>query len=154
MRRSRSMIILPVVLSAVTLANAGSGHVVVTPGSLRWTDGPDSLPPGAKAAVLEGDPKNAGLFTMRLRLPADYRIPAHWHPADEHVTVLSGTFYMGLGDKFDASKGNRLPTDSFSVMPAKTNHFGFTKEETVLQIHGMGPWAITYVDAANDPRKK
>jgi len=154
MKRSGSMIVLLVVLGAVTLASAQSAHVMVTPGSLKWTDGPPSLPAGSKAAVIAGDPKNAGLFTMRLKFPADYKIPAHWHPADEHVTVISGTFNMGHGDTFDASKANALPAGSFWVMPAKTNHFGFTKEETVIQLHGMGPWEITYVDPANDPRKK
>ena len=164
MTEAVSIITLLVVLSAGTLALSAatnpqpsgikSAHVMVTPGDLKWTDGPPSLAAGSKAAVIEGDPKNPGLFTMRLKLPADYKIPPHWHPADEHVTVISGTFNMGMGDKFDASKGNALPVGSFAVMPAKTNHFAFTKEETVIQLHGMGPWGITYVNPADDPRKK
>lgn len=164
MTEAVSMITLLVVLSAGALALSAaanpqasgnqSAHVMVTPGDLNWTNGPPSLAAGSKAAVIEGDPKNPGLFTMRLKLPAGYRIPPHWHPADEHVTVISGTFNMGMGDKFDASKGNALPVGSFAVMPAKTNHFAFTKEETVIQLHGMGPWGITYVNPAEDPRKK
>lgn len=130
------------------------GHIVVTPGDVQWIDGPGSLPAGSKMAVIEGDPKNAGLFAMRLKLPADFKIPPHWHPADEHVTVIRGTFNMGLGDTFDASKGKALPRGSFSVMPANTNHFAFTKEETVVQLHGIGPWGINYVNPADDPRKK
>jgi quercetin dioxygenase-like cupin family protein len=129
-------------------------HLVVTPEQVKWAAGPNGLPPGAQMAVLEGDPSKPGPFTIRAKMPANYAIPAHWHPADEHVTVISGTFNMGTGDKFDASKGKALPKGSFSVMPAKTNHFAFTKEETVLQVHGIGPWGITYVNPADDPRKQ
>lgn len=135
-------------------AGAHAGHIVVTPDDVQWTGGPGSLPAGSKMAVIEGDPKNPGLFAMRLKLPADFQIPPHWHPADEHVTVISGTFNMAMGDKFDVTKGKALPKGSFSVMPAKTNHFAFTKEETVVQVHGMGPWGITYVNPADDPRKQ
>lgn len=135
-------------------SGAHPGHIVVTPDDVQWTEGPGSLPAGSKMAVIEGDPKNPGLFAMRLKLPADFQIPPHSHPADEHVTVISGTFNMGTGDKFDASKGRALPKGSFSVMPAKTNHFAFTKEETIVQVHGIGPWGITYVNPADDPRKQ
>lgn len=131
-----------------------SGHVMITPDELKWADGPPSLPPGAKFAVLEGDPKNPGTFTMRLKLPADFKIPAHWHPADEHVTVLSGTFNMGVGDQLDPAKGKALPVGSFALMPARTHHFAWTKEETIIQLHGIGPWGINYVNPADDPRKK
>jgi quercetin dioxygenase-like cupin family protein len=91
---------------------------------------------------------------MRLKLPANYRIPAHWHPADEHVTVLSGTFHMGMGDKLDTAKGKALGVGSFALMPAKARHFAYTNEETIIQLHGMGPWGINYVNPADDPRKK
>jgi len=154
MKRCVSMASLLFVLGSGTLARTQSTHVMVTPASLTWTDGPPSLPAGSKVAVMAGDPTKAGLFAMRLKLPADYRIPPHWHPLDEHVTVISGTFNMGLGDKFDASKANALPAGSFWVMPAKTSHFGFTKGETVIQLNVMGPWAVTYVNAADDPRTK
>jgi len=127
---------------------------MVTPADLKWGEGLASLPPGTQAAVVEGNPANPGLFTLRLKLPANYKIPAHWHPADEHVTVISGTLYMGMGDTLDESKGKALSAGSFAVMPTKVNHFAFTKGETTLQIHGMGPWGITYVNPADDPRKK
>jgi hypothetical protein len=130
------------------------GHIMVTPGNLTWADGPASLPPGAKMAVIEGDPQKVGLFTMRLKLPAGYKIAAHWHPADEHVTVIAGTFYMGLGNAFDNEKLRALPEGSFAVMAVKTTHFAMAKEEAVVQLHGMGPWGITYVNPADDPRKK
>jgi quercetin dioxygenase-like cupin family protein len=129
-------------------------HIFVTPDDVKWGDAPNSLPAGAKAATIEGNPKEAGLFTMRLKLPAGYKVPSHWHPADEHVTVISGTFNMGLGDAFDESKAKKLPAGSFAVMPTKTNHFAFVTEETVIQLHGMGPWGINYVNPADDPRKK
>ena len=128
-------------------------HVMVTPNDLKWADVP-SLPPGAKVAVIEGPMDQATPFTIRLKLPADYKIPAHWHPAIEHVTVLSGTFNMGMGDKLDPTKTKALSAGSVAIMQPKTNHFGWTKEETVVQVHGVGPWGITYVDPADDPRKK
>jgi hypothetical protein len=131
-----------------------SDHIMVKPENVKWADGPPSLPPGAKFAVIEGDPKIAGLFTMRLWFPAGFKIPAHWHPADEHVTVISGTFLMGLGDKFDNDKLQALPVGSFGVMLTGTKHFAMTKEETIVQLHGMGPWAINYVNPEDDPRKK
>ena len=135
-------------------AQAPSHHVFVTPGDLSWQDGPASLPRGAQFAVIEGDPKKEGLFTMRLKLPANYRIPAHWHPADEHVTVISGIFNMGTGDVLDTTNGTALPAGSFAVMPAQMHHFAWTSEATVLQLHGVGPWQINYLNPADDPRKQ
>ena len=129
-------------------------HIMVKPENVKWMNGPPSLPPGAKFAVIEGDPKVAGLFTMRLWFPAGYKIPAHSHPADEHITVISGTFLMGLGDKFDSEKLQALPVGSFGVMLNGTKHFAMTKEETIVQLHGIGPWAINYVNPDDDPRKK
>ena len=96
---------------------------MVTPDELKWMD-PPSLPPGAKLAVIQGPIDQATPFIIRVKFPADYKVPAHWHPATEHVTVLSGTFHMGLGDKLDPSKTTALSAGSLSIMPAKTNHFG------------------------------
>ena len=133
-------------------AQAGA-HVVVVPADLKWVDVP-SLPAGAKLAVIEGPLNEAVPFTFRLKLPAEYKIPAHWHPAIEHVTVISGVLYMGAGDKLDPKQTRPLPAGSVVIMPPKTNHFGWTKGETIVQIHGVGPWAVTYVNPADDPRKK
>jgi len=132
--------------------SGAAAHVIVTPTELQWANGPASLPAGAQAAVIEGDPKQPGLFTMRLKLPANYKIPPHWHPADEHVTVISGTFNMGMGEQFDSANGKTLPVGSFAVMPATVRHFAWTSEETIVQLHGMGPWGINYVNPADDPR--
>lgn len=126
---------------------------MMTPNDLKWADIP-SLPPGAKVAVIEGPMDQATPFTFQLKLPADYKIPAHWHPAIEHVTVISGTFHMGIGDKLDTAKTKALSAGSVAIMQPKTHHFGWTKEETVVQVHGVGPWGITYVDPADDPQKK
>jgi quercetin dioxygenase-like cupin family protein len=129
-------------------------HVMLTPSDMEWADGPASLPRGAKIAVIEGDPTSAGAFTMRLKVPAGYQIPPHFHPQIEHVTVISGSFYMGLGERFDKARSTKLPEGGFAVMAIGTRHFAWTDEEAVIQVHGVGPWGITYVDPATDPRAK
>lgn len=111
---------------------------MVAPSDLKWADVP-SLPPGAKIAVIEGPLTEAVPFTFRLKFPANYRIPAHWHPAIEHVTVISGTFNMGTGDKLDAAATKPLSAGSVAIMPPKTAHFAWTKDETIVQVHGVGP---------------
>lgn len=128
-------------------------HIMITPPELKWADVP-SLPSGAKIAVIEGPMNEATPFTVRLKLPANYRVPAHWHPAIEHVTVISGTFNMGTGDKLDVSKTQPLSAGSVAIMQPRTTHFAWTRDETIVQIHGIGPWAINYVDPADDPRRK
>ena len=120
---------------------------------IQWKDGPASLPPGAKVAVLEGDPSKEGFFTMRLWLPDGFKIPPHWHPKVEHVTVISVTFNIGTGEKFDQTATRAMPTGTFGFWPGDMKHFAWAKGETVLQLHGTGPWMITYVDPSDDPRK-
>ena len=127
-------------------------HIMLTPDNLNWTEGPDFLPAGAQLVVMEGDPTKVGSFTMRLRFPAAYRIPPHSHPIDEHITVLSGTFIMGMGDKFETQGVSSLPAGSYAMMPAKTNHFAWVTEETIVQLHGVGPFEINYVNPDDDPR--
>ena len=151
---------LAVVSTAFTFASLGAfvawaadTHFMVMPADLKWVDLP-SLPTGAKIAVIEGPMNEAVPFTVRLKLPADYKVPAHWHPAIEHVTVISGTFNMGTGDKLDQSKTTPLLAGSVAIMQPKTNHFAWTKEETIIQAHGVGPWAVNYVNPADDPRAK
>ena len=137
---------------APTWAQTGD-HRMVSPADLKWADVP-SLPPGAKIAVIEGPMSEAVPFTVRIRVPANYRIPPHWHPAVERVTVLSGVFHMGVGDKLDPQKSMPLATGHMMILQAKTPHFAWTQEETVIQLHGTGPWGITYVNPADDPRAK
>ena len=136
------------------MAHMHADHIMVMPGEIKWVDGPASLPPGAKLAVLEGDPKAPGLFTMRIKLPANYKIMPHSHPADEHVTVIKGAFYMGLGEKFDEKAAKKIPTGGFAMMLTGTRHYALTKKECIVQIHGMGPWEINYVNPADDPRNE
>jgi quercetin dioxygenase-like cupin family protein len=139
---------------AATAAVPAMEHRRILPGDLKWSDGPPSLPKGAKVAVIHGDPNAPGIFAMRISIPAGYKVPPHMHPADEHVTVISGEFYMGLGDTWDESKGHALPAGSVSIMPKGTRHFAYGKVETVIQVHAMGPWGITYVNPQDDPRNQ
>jgi quercetin dioxygenase-like cupin family protein len=126
----------------------------VTPTDMKWVDGPASLPKGAKTVVLEGDPTKAGEFVLRVKLPDGMKIMPHTHPKDERVTVLAGTLYLGMGDTFDETKAKAMPAGSYGKTGAGMKHFGFVKGETVLQLHGTGPWAVVYVNPADDPRNQ
>jgi quercetin dioxygenase-like cupin family protein len=128
------------------------GHTMVFPNKIEWKDAPPALPPGAKTAVLEGDPSKAGPFTMRIQMPKGYKIQPHTHPAAEHVTVLQGKFQMGLGDKWDDKALHDIPVGGFAVMQVGTKHFAGCRQACTVQLHGMGPWGITYVNPADDPR--
>lgn len=132
----------------------GAQHaVVVLPDQITWGPGPPSLPPGAKLAVIEGNPPEPGPFTLRLSLPNGYRIQPHHHPGIEHVTVMKGTFRVGMGDRFDASALKSLPTGTFAALAPGTHHFAQAQGETIVQVHGVGPWKLIYVNPADDPRK-
>ena len=119
---------------------------------IKWKDGPGSLPAGAKFAMLEGDPTKEGPFVMRLWFPDGFRIQPHWHPKVERVTIISGTLNLGMGEKFDKSATRELTAGTFGFWPAGMRHFAWAKGDTVLQLHGTGPWIITYVNPADDPR--
>jgi len=122
------------------------------PRDIPWVAGPASLRPGAKMAVLEGDPTREGVFTMRLRLPDGFEVSPHWHTQVEHVTVLSGVLHFGMGGKFDRAATRPMPAGSFGYWPIGMRHFAWAEGETVLQLHGRGPWTITYVTPSDDPR--
>jgi quercetin dioxygenase-like cupin family protein len=155
--RSRIAVVSAAIVASLIALSASwaemSDHRMITSSDLKWADVP-SLPPGAKIAVIEGPMTEAVPFTIRLKFPADYSIPAHSHPAVERVTVLSGTFHMGTGDKLDAQKTMPLSPGDMMIMQPKTNHFAWNKDEVVVQLNGMGPWGVTYVNPADDPRKK
>ena len=129
-------------------------HGLISPNDVVWGPAPGSLPAGAQAALLEGDPAAPGPFTLRLRMPDGYKIPPHHHPAVEHVTVLQGTFVLGMGEKVNADSEKPLAAGSFAYMPVGMRHFARTQGETVIQLHGEGPWGITYVNPSDDPRTK
>lgn len=135
--------------------NAAAAHaVVVPPDQASYGPVPAPLPPGAELAILEGKPSEPGPFTMRLRMPDGYRIPPHHHAGIEHVTVLEGTLQVGMGDEFDAAALTALPAGTFAALAPGTRHFAQAKGETVLQLHGVGPWKLIYVNPADDPRRQ
>ena len=144
-------------VSLLALGFAGSASLAadasapMTPGAMAWGDAPPVLPPGAKIAVLSGNPMAEGLFVIRLQFPAGYDVPAHFHSGDELITVISGTFGVGHGDVLDREKGQILPTGGFVEMPAGHHHFAWAETDTVVQIHGPGPFDITYLNPADDP---
>jgi hypothetical protein len=149
-----------IVTTCLLLATTGSllaqdhkaGHAM-RPDQLQWGPAPPVLPKGAQFTVLSGDPTKAGPFTIRLKVPAGYKIPAHSHPTAERVTVISGDFHFGMGDKLDEARAEKLSSDGFVDLPAKMNHFAFMSTDAVVQIDSDGPFAITYVNPADDPSK-
>lgn len=127
-------------------------HIAVQPGALKWGPPPPGLPAGAQVAVVAGDPTKDAPYVIRAKLPAFYKIAPHTHPTDENVTVLSGAFHIAMGDKFDTKKGETVKPGGFFTAKTGMQHYGWTTAPTVVQIHGQGPFAITYVNPADDPR--
>ena len=138
--------------SASMSAPAQSKQAMLTPAEIKWQDALPSLPPGAKIAILEGDPAKEGYFAMRLRLPDGYRVQAHWHPNTERVTVISGTLNLAMGDKFGEGPVRALPAGSYSFMPPGMHHWAWATGPTELQLATIGPWRIIYINPADDPR--
>jgi hypothetical protein len=163
MRKSMSLgIVATAALAIWTGAQAGDDkghdsdkqHVSVRPDDIKWGPAPAVLPAGAEAAVLAGDPSKAVAYVIRAKLPDGYKVPPHWHPTDENVTVIKGTLMVGKGDKFNANASEALPAGSFMRMPKEMHHFAWARGETIIQVHGMGPFEFNYINAADDPRKK
>lgn len=121
---------------------------------LTWGPAPDVFPAGAKMAVEQGDPSKSGEFVVRLSFPAGYKIPAHWHPTEEHVTVRSGQFLVGMGDALDPAKTMKMTPGDTGTIAANMHHYAIAKTATQVSIRSEGPFAMTYVNAADDPRKK
>jgi quercetin dioxygenase-like cupin family protein len=136
-------------------AKMAAKHTVLNASDMQWGPGPDSLPAGAQMSVLDGDPGKAGApFVIRAKLPDGYKVPPHSHPTDENVTVVSGTFTIGVGDKWDDAKMTSLKAGGYAKMPSNMHHYAGAKGETIIQIAAIGPFAITYVNPTDDPRKK
>ena len=168
MRRARTTLVVLVAAAAIAAGTAGAQtapkakpaaaapkHVMVAASDVKWGPGPPSLPPGAQMAVLDGDPAVAGKpFVIRAKLPDGYRVPPHFHPTDENVAVLSGTFSAGIGDTFNEGSMMALGPGGYAKMPKMTHHYAMAKGETVIQVHGVGPFAVTYVNPKDDPRAK
>ena len=122
------------------------------PTTIEWRQGPAALPAGAKMAALEGDPTKEGPFVVRFQFPAGYHIAPHTHPKMERVTVISGTLYLASGEALDRNSAKSLPAGSFGFWPAGMKHTAWSEGETIIQLHGIGPWQINYVNPADDPR--
>lgn len=123
-------------------------------GSLEWGPPPPGIPAAAQAAVLMGDPTKAEHFIVRLKAPAGAKIMPHWHPTDENVTVISGDFAIGMGDKLDEAAAHKMAPGDFVSLKAHGHHYAIARTESVVQIEAMGPFQITYVNPSDDPRSK
>jgi len=159
MKKIISFALIAVALAIYSLAfaldqkpMAKTEHVMFSGSDLKWGDAPPSLPAGAKLAVLAGDPGKEGMFAIRLQMPAGYKIPAHTHPTDEIVTVISGTCLFGMGPKYDEAAAKEQPAGAFVVLPAGMQHFAGSKAGCVVQVQSTGPFQVTYVNPADDPR--
>jgi hypothetical protein len=149
------IVVIAVVFLGLALALHVSAQNAFTPDKVVYGPAPGSLPAGAQLAVLEGDPAAAtGDFTVRLKMPDGYRIAPHWHPHRENVTVLAGTLKVGMGDTFDGAKMMPFTTGSFAYLDPEMHHYAMTGGETIIQIHGMSPLQINYVNPNDDPSKK
>ena len=137
---------------AAKAKQAGAVHAAAK--SLEWGPAPAVFPKGARMAVESGDPTKSGEFVIRLSMPANYRIPPHWHPTAEHVQIRRGTFLVGMGDTLSAAKANSMSPGDTGTIPARMHHFAMTKTATVLSITSQGPFAMTYVNPADDPSRK
>ena len=149
--------ILSFLLSAAlaSLAGACTDGFAATPESgppIKWGPAPAVFPAGAQFAVLQGDPSKDGVYTVRLKLPNGYRIAPHTHPTDENVTVIEGAFLVGMGEKFDAKALQELKAGGFVTAPANMAHYATARGATIVQVHGVGPFALTYVNPADMPR--
>jgi len=127
-------------------------HVMMNASDFKWGPGPPGLPAGSETAVIEGDPSKPGSYTIRAKIPAGYKIMPHTHPTDEHVTVMEGSCYMGLGPTIDEKTAMKLTVGGFCELNAGTVHYFYTTSACVIQLHGVGPWDIKYVNSKDDPR--
>jgi hypothetical protein len=140
----------------LTVASAGAQlpHGLVPADQVQWGPAPPSLPPGAQISVLEGNPGAKGAVTLRLKFPANYDIPPHWHSMDERLTVMSGALRVGMGDTIDRDHGQRLDPGGFVSLPASMHHYAWTTTPTIVQISLEGPFDIFYVHPGDDPQKR
>jgi hypothetical protein len=148
--------VMVIALSALAVASAAQAKPkpAAAPAELKWMDGAPGLPAGAQMAIVKGDPAKKGMFTIALRMPANYAVRPHWHPTDEHVTLVSGKLVYGMSDNLDRAGGEALAQGASVTMKAKQHHWVFTGDGAEIQVSAMGPFAITYVNAADDPRHR
>jgi hypothetical protein len=146
-----SAVLFGLVGVAPAAETAESHHLVVAHDKLAWGPMPPQFPAGAELAVVQGDPGGDGFYVVRARLPAGYRIMPHWHPGAENVTVISGKLHVAAGDAFDDKAGDLLEAGGYVSLPALMHHYAWAESATEIQIHGVGPLAIFYVDPKDDP---
>ena len=149
-----AVVLVCVMGAAIAQKAPTASHVMLNAADLKWGAPPPVFEQNATFTVVSGDPSKPGLYVVRLKMPAGYKIAPHWHPTDEHVTVLSGTFALGMGDKFDTAVMKDLPQDGYALLPAEMRHFAMAKTEATVQVHGVGPFQLTYVNPADDPSKR
>jgi hypothetical protein len=143
------------VVLATEARTASSAKNAFRPDAIPYGPAPAFVPAGAQLAVLEGDPgATSGDYTVRLKMPSGYRIPPHWHPQRENVTVISGTFKVGMGDHFDESKMEAFPAGSFAYLDPDMHHYAMASGEVVVQVHGQSPVQFNYVNPKDDPSRK
>src|ERR1041385_8487030 len=147
-RRSLTLLLASIAISLTCTVSSGaqSAHILVPADKIQWSPAPPALPAGAQIAVLEGNPSEKGTVVLRLKLPANYSIPAHWHSMTERVTVLSGSFHAGMGDKVDRKASQTLEPGGYVMLPASMHHFAWTSAPTVVQINLEGPLDLFYVN--------
>ncbi|HEX6966075.1 MAG TPA: cupin domain-containing protein [Gemmatimonadaceae bacterium] len=161
----RPLILIPALLltaSAAYAQSSGAGDPPATSNSAasaaqsaaepQWGPVPSALPAGAQIVVLQGNPFGNGVYTLRLKMPNGYTVPPHFHPTDEMVTVISGTLQIGMGDQIDKTTAKTLKAGGFATAAAGMHHYAVARGEAIVQVHGQGPFAITYVNAKDDPR--
>jgi quercetin dioxygenase-like cupin family protein len=139
-------------LAAPSAVMAEAPGFVLSQDKLEWREGPPELPPGAEVAMLFGNPAQGGPFILRLRAAKGYKVGPHKHSGMETLTVLSGSLRYGEGNKVDPLVEQTLSTGGFAAAPAEMVHWVSFNDNTVVQITGVGPWNITYLDPRDDPR--
>jgi quercetin dioxygenase-like cupin family protein len=143
-----------VMVAAVGAQSSAPAHIMLGAPEIKWGPAPPVFEKEASMAVLSGDPGKAGPFVVRLKFPAGYKVAPHWHPTDEHVTVVSGSLGLGMGDKLDPAALRVLGPGGYAVLPAEMHHYAMAKTAAVVQVHANGPFALTYVNPADDPSKR
>jgi len=144
-----------VTMVLTSTGQTGSARHTFTPDAVPYGPAPAFMPAGAQLAVLEGNPgATSGDYTVRLRMPDGYRIAPHWHPNRENVTVISGTFRVGMGDRFDETKMGDFPAGSFAYLDPEMHHYAMASGEVVVQVHGISPLQFNYVNPGDDPSRK
>ena len=154
MQSQKLVLALGLLIAGTSIAFAQDMRPPINADDVKWGPVPPNIAAGAQLAVISGDPSKEGPFVMRLKMPAGYKVPAHYHPQYENVTILTGEFHVGMGDKLDTDKGMLLRPGGYVEAPAKMHHYAWVTSDTIVQIAGPGPFGIIYVDPADDPSKK